>query len=100
MKPFAYARPKSLAEVHALLSPTARPRGGGMDLLDLAKNGVSSPATLVNLAGVVELAGFDIQAGVSVNIACGTTLAEMFVFIGFLAVGLLYAWKKGVLEWT
>ena len=28
------------------------------------------------------------------------TLAEMFVFIGFLAVGLLYAWKKGVLEWT
>jgi NADH-quinone oxidoreductase subunit A len=29
-----------------------------------------------------------------------TTLIEMFVFIGFLAVGLLYAWKKGVLEWT
>jgi NADH-quinone oxidoreductase subunit A len=28
------------------------------------------------------------------------TLVEMFVFIGFLAVGLLYAWKKGVLEWT
>ncbi|WP_245985322.1 NADH-quinone oxidoreductase subunit A, partial [Streptomyces tateyamensis] len=25
---------------------------------------------------------------------------EMFVFLGFLAVGLLYAWKKGVLEWT
>jgi NADH-quinone oxidoreductase subunit A len=30
----------------------------------------------------------------------GTTLAEMFVFLGFLAVGLLYAWKKGVLEWA
>ncbi|MDT3400734.1 NADH-quinone oxidoreductase subunit A [Streptomyces sp. B1866] len=28
------------------------------------------------------------------------TLVEMFVFLGFLAVGLLYAWKKGVLEWT
>ncbi|MFJ5233079.1 NADH-quinone oxidoreductase subunit A [Kitasatospora sp. NPDC088391] len=28
------------------------------------------------------------------------TLVEMFVFVGFLAVGLLYAWKKGVLEWT
>ncbi|MEV1008405.1 NADH-quinone oxidoreductase subunit A [Streptomyces sp. NPDC049881] len=27
------------------------------------------------------------------------TLAEMFVFLGFLAVGLLYAWRKGVLEW-
>jgi NADH-quinone oxidoreductase subunit A len=29
-----------------------------------------------------------------------TTLVEMFVFIGFLAVGLLYAVKKGVLTWT
>jgi NADH-quinone oxidoreductase subunit A len=29
----------------------------------------------------------------------GTTLGEMFVFLGFLAVGLLYAYKKGVLAW-
>lgn len=29
-----------------------------------------------------------------------TTLAEMFVFIGFLATGLLYAWRKGVLTWV
>jgi NADH-quinone oxidoreductase subunit A len=29
-----------------------------------------------------------------------TTLVEMFVFIGFIAVGLLYAWRKGVLSWT
>lgn len=28
------------------------------------------------------------------------TLVEMFVFVGFLAVGLLYAWRKGVLTWT
>lgn len=28
------------------------------------------------------------------------TLVEMFIFLGFLAVGLLYAWKKGVLEWA
>ncbi|WP_052849228.1 NADH-quinone oxidoreductase subunit A [Streptomyces avicenniae] len=28
------------------------------------------------------------------------TLVEMFVFLGFLTVGLLYAWRKGVLEWT
>ncbi|WP_424212314.1 NADH-quinone oxidoreductase subunit A [Streptomyces sp. BI20] len=28
------------------------------------------------------------------------TLVEMFVFLGFLAVGLLYAYKKGVLTWT
>jgi NADH-quinone oxidoreductase subunit A len=29
-----------------------------------------------------------------------TTLVEMFVFLGFIAVGLLYAWRKGVLTWT
>ncbi|MDT0267622.1 NADH-quinone oxidoreductase subunit A [Streptomyces sp. DSM 44915] len=28
------------------------------------------------------------------------TLVEMFVFLGFLSVGLLYAWRKGVLTWT
>ncbi|MBI4727980.1 MAG: NADH-quinone oxidoreductase subunit A [Acidobacteria bacterium] len=29
----------------------------------------------------------------------GLVLAEMVVFIGVLAVGLLYAWRKKVLEW-
>lgn len=29
-----------------------------------------------------------------------TTLGEMFVFLGFLAVGLAYAGKKGVLSWV
>jgi NADH-quinone oxidoreductase subunit A len=29
-----------------------------------------------------------------------TTLIEMFVFLGFLAVGILYAWRKGVLTWV
>jgi NADH:ubiquinone oxidoreductase subunit 3 (subunit A) len=24
----------------------------------------------------------------------------MFVFLGFIATGLAYAWKKGVLSWT
>ena len=28
------------------------------------------------------------------------SVAEMGVFIGFIAVGLLYAWRKGVLTWT
>ncbi len=28
------------------------------------------------------------------------TLVEMFVFLGFLAVGILYAWRKGVLTWV
>jgi NADH-quinone oxidoreductase subunit A len=29
----------------------------------------------------------------------GVVLVEMIIFIGILAVGLLYAWKKKVLEW-
>ena len=28
------------------------------------------------------------------------SVAEMGVFIGFLAVGLVYAWRQGVLTWT
>jgi NADH-quinone oxidoreductase subunit A len=28
-----------------------------------------------------------------------TTLVEMFAFLGFLSVGILYAWRKGVLTW-
>ena len=28
-----------------------------------------------------------------------TTLVEMFVFLGFISVGLLYAWRRGVLAW-
>lgn len=27
------------------------------------------------------------------------SLIEMFIFIGILAVGYIYAWKKGALEW-
>jgi NADH-quinone oxidoreductase subunit A len=30
----------------------------------------------------------------------GASLVEMFVFLGFLAVGLLYAAKRGVLTWV
>ncbi|GAA1300379.1 NADH-quinone oxidoreductase subunit [Planotetraspora silvatica] len=29
-----------------------------------------------------------------------TTLAEMFVFLAFIALGILYAWRKRVLAWT
>jgi NADH-quinone oxidoreductase subunit A len=29
-----------------------------------------------------------------------TSLVEMFVFVGFLAVGILYAWRRDVLRWV
>jgi NADH-quinone oxidoreductase subunit A len=31
--------------------------------------------------------------------SASTVLVEMIIFIGILAVGLLYAWRKKVLEW-
>jgi xanthine dehydrogenase YagS FAD-binding subunit len=52
MRPFAYARPTTFAQALSLLSPTARPKGGGYDLLDLAKRDVATPAILVDLAHV------------------------------------------------
>ena len=30
----------------------------------------------------------------------GVTLAEMVVVLGFLAVGIAYAWRRGVLRWV
>ncbi len=29
-----------------------------------------------------------------------TTLVEMFVFLAFIALGIVYAWRKRVLSWT
>lgn len=29
-----------------------------------------------------------------------TTLVEMFLFLGFIALGIVYAWRKRVLAWT
>ncbi|MFI6481539.1 NADH-quinone oxidoreductase subunit A [Nonomuraea sp. NPDC050663] len=29
-----------------------------------------------------------------------TTLVEMFVFLGFIALGIVYSWRKRVLTWT
>ena len=52
MKPFAVARPKTIPEALSLLSATARPRGAGIDLLDLAKGGHPSPEVLVDVRGV------------------------------------------------
>jgi NADH-quinone oxidoreductase subunit A len=28
------------------------------------------------------------------------SVVEMAIFVGFIAVGLLYAWRTGVLTWT
>ncbi len=55
MKPFAYARPKEWKEALSLLSERSRPKGGGFDLLDLSKNGISTPEMLVDLQRIRHL---------------------------------------------
>ena len=55
MRPFSYARPKTREDAQALLTASVRPKGGGMDLLDLAKNGVSTPETMVDVTRVPDI---------------------------------------------
>lgn len=49
---------------------------------------------------------FDIEAvflypwAVSYGVLGWFALFEMFVFIAILAIGLVYAWRKGALEWV
>ncbi|MCE9634942.1 MAG: FAD binding domain-containing protein [Planctomycetes bacterium] len=83
MKPFSYARPTTAADVLKLLSPTARPKAGGNDLLDLAKRGVSTPATLVDLSrisvqeGGPRFDGVTVAEGGQLEIGARVTLAQI-----------------------
>ena len=49
---------------------------------------------------------FDVEAvfifpwAARLEIYGGFGLGEMFVFIGILVLGLVYAWRKGVLQWA
>lgn len=83
MKPFSYARPTTAAEALKLLSPTARPKAGGNDLLDLAKRGVSTPETFVDLSRVggehpaPPIDGITVAEGGQLEIGARVTLAQI-----------------------
>jgi xanthine dehydrogenase YagS FAD-binding subunit len=77
VKPFVLALPRDRDEALSLVGPDARPRGGGMDLLDLAKRGVSCPGTWVDLrrvAGLDGIAAADVEDTV---VGARTTLAAI-----------------------
>jgi len=90
MKPFAYARPKYESEVLSLLTATARPKGGGVDLIDLAKNGVSTPETLVDLGGL-EDPGFHGLKVIGTDIVLGGGVTLSVIAEGVTKVGPLLA---------
>jgi xanthine dehydrogenase YagS FAD-binding subunit len=83
MKSFSYARPATAAEALKLLSPTARPKAGGNDLLDLAKRGVSTPEVVVDLSRVggqhpaPPIDGITVPEGGQLEIGARVTLARI-----------------------
>ncbi len=82
MKAFAYARPRTLPQVTQILSPARRPKGGGFDLLDLAKRGVATPEAFVDLASLEGAEGEAFRAitakqGGGFVLGAGATLAQI-----------------------
>jgi carbon-monoxide dehydrogenase medium subunit len=65
MYPFAYLRPRSLAEAVALLTehPEAKPLAGGMTLVPTLKQRLGAPSHLVDLFRLPELQGITLDAG-------------------------------------
>ena len=80
MRPFAYARPKRMKEAFDLLAAGGCPKGGGYDLLDLAKGGHPTPSILVDMRGIEEgRMSFKVivAADAHLEIGCTTTLADL-----------------------
>jgi xanthine dehydrogenase YagS FAD-binding subunit len=59
MRPFAYQRAADVADALASLSGRAAILAGGTTVVDLMKLEVMTPATLVDITGIAELAGFE-----------------------------------------
>ena len=78
MYSFAYVKPRSLHEVSAFLkaNPEARPLAGGMTLIPTLKARLAQPSHLVDLSGLEELRGIDVQ-GSMLTIGAGTRHAEV-----------------------
>lgn len=81
MQPFAYARPDTLAEAVALLAahgPDARVLAGGTDLVIRLRDGTVTPALVVDVKRIPELAP-GIRAGEAGSLLIGatTTMTEI-----------------------
>jgi carbon-monoxide dehydrogenase medium subunit len=75
--PFAYAKPKSLAEAFQLLGrPGAKVLAGGQSLIPSLNLRLSSPELLVDITGLKELSGVSFQKNV-LKIGALTTHAQM-----------------------
>ena len=77
MKPFAYARPRALADALRLVGAGATPIAGGTDLLGLMKDGIVAPDRLVDVRDLEPLRGWARAKGKGVRIGALVTLVEL-----------------------
>jgi carbon-monoxide dehydrogenase medium subunit len=77
MQTFRYCTPKTVADAAAAAKATdAKIIAGGQTLLQSMKLGLAAPAALVDIGGIAELKGIEVDAG-SVTIGAGTTHAAV-----------------------
>ena len=81
MNSFEWIDAKSVDEVVTLLSADERgstiAKAGGMDLLDLIKEGIIAPARIVNLQRIDALRGVQLDDATGLRLGALTTLAEI-----------------------
>ena len=80
MNSFQWIDAKSVEEAVALLAADARgtvAKAGGMDLLDLLKEGIIAPARIVNLQRIEALRGVQFGDAAGLRLGALTTLAEI-----------------------
>ena len=80
MRRFEYARPGSLAEAVALLAhegPRAKVLAGGTDLLIRLRDGTSTPAVVVDVKRIPEMAPSVSEAGGWVRVSAGTSMTAV-----------------------
>ena len=81
MNSFEWIDAKSVDEAVTLLSADERgstiAKAGGMDLLDLIKEGIIVPARIVNLQRIDAVRGVQLDDATGLRLAALTTLAEI-----------------------
>ncbi|RMF69889.1 MAG: xanthine dehydrogenase family protein subunit M [Calditrichaeota bacterium] len=78
MKPFEYAIPETLQETFDFLAaPQSELKAGGIDLIDLMKEGLAQPRRLVNIRGLQELHFVKGDAATGLRLGPNLTLAEV-----------------------
>lgn len=77
MKPFAYARPRSVSAAVELARGGATVMAGGTDLLGLMKDGILAPDRIADIRGVEALAGWSRIKGRGLRIGALVPLVEL-----------------------